>query len=209
MRIPSDIEIAKSMAIEQTDMNLITQKHKDVSNLDTPRYFIKSKMGVDYVEYSYMRDVADTHFPGWNWHIIKSEALGGASYVVHGRLRWFDNGIWREGDAVAAHRIQKKRGSDEFVDIGNDIKAANTDAIKKALNMYLNIADDVYRNRVEDLTLTKEQVESILTAQESIQDSEIRDKITSSVKRGEILKTDYNRVMNHIDKIIKKGEVNE
>ena len=110
---------------------------------------------------------------------------------------------------MAAHRIQKKRGSDEFVDIGNDIKAANTDAIKKALNMYLNIADDVYRNRVEDLTLTEEQVESILTAQESIQDSEIRDKITSSVKRGEILKTDYNRVMNHIDKIIKKGEVNE
>ena len=44
MRIPSDIEIAKSMAIEQTDMNLITQKHKDVSNLDTPRYFIKSKI---------------------------------------------------------------------------------------------------------------------------------------------------------------------
>ena len=208
MRLPNDIEIAKSIAVEQMDMNLITQKHKDVSNLDTPKYFIKSKMGVDYVEYSYMRDVADKHFPGWSWHIIKSDALGGASYVVHGRLRWFDNGIWREGDAVAAHRIQKKRGSEEFVDIGNDIKAANTDAIKKALNMYLNIADDVYRNRVEDLTLTEEQVESIMTAQEHIQDAETRDKIVNSLKKGDILKPDYNRVMNHIENI-KKGEVNE
>jgi hypothetical protein len=52
---------------------------------------------------------------------------------------------------VAAHRIQKKRGTDEFVDIGNDVKASNTDCLKKALNMYLNIADDVYRNQVVDL----------------------------------------------------------
>ena len=124
---------------------------------------------------------------------------------MHGRLRWYDNGIWREGDAVAAHRIQKKRGSDEFVDIGNDIKAANTDAIKKALNMFLNIADDVYRNRVEDLSLTEEQIESIMTAQEYIEEEEIRNRIVNSLKRGEILKTDYNRVMKHIDKI-KKGE---
>ena len=93
----------------------------------------------------------------------------------------------------------------EFVDIGNDIKAANTDAIKKALNMFLNIADDVYRNRVEDLSLTEEQIESIMTAQEYIEEEEIRNRIVNSLKRGEILTTDYNRVMKHIDKI-KKGE---
>tara|TARA_R110000824_G_scaffold77097_9_gene195150 strand:+ start:1758 stop:2354 length:597 start_codon:yes stop_codon:yes gene_type:complete len=197
-----------SMEIEQSNMNLITQKHKDVSNIDTPKYFIKSKMGVDYVEYSYMRHVADKHFPGWSWHIIKSEALGGASYVVQGRLRWFDNGIWREGDAVAAHRIQKKRGSDEFVDIGNDIKAANTDTIKKALNMYMNIADDVYRNRVEDLTLTAEQIDTILHTAEFITDEETKEKIKNSLERGEIYKTDYKRVINHIDNI-RKGEIDE
>jgi len=36
----------------------ITELHKTVSNLDTPKFFVKNKMGVDYVEYSYMRDVA-------------------------------------------------------------------------------------------------------------------------------------------------------
>ena len=36
----------------------------------------------------------------------------------------------------------------------------------------------------------------------------IRDKIKNSIKRGEILKTDYKKVMNYIEKI-KKGEVNE
>ena len=186
----------------------ITEHHKTVSNIDTPKYFVKNKMGADYVEYSYMREIADKHYPGWSWNIIKSEALGSEAYVVQGRLRWFDNGIWREGDAVAAHRVQTKRDGNGFVDIGNDIKAANTDAIKKAFNMYMNIADDVYRNRVEDLTLTEDDIESIMTSAEYIQDSEIRDKITSSIKRGEILKTDYKKVMNYIEKI-KKGEVNE
>jgi len=205
----NDIEIAKSISVEQVDMNLITQKHKDVSNIDTPKFFVKNKMGVDYVEYSYMRDVADTHFPGWSWHIIKSEALGGASYVVHGRLRWFDNGVWREGDAVAAHRIQKKRGSDEFVDIGNDIKASNTDAIKKALNMYLNIADDVYRNRIEDLTLSEEEISSIKSSMEEL-DDETKNKITGLLDKGEILKTDLKRVMNKIETLKEnKGEINE
>ena len=186
----------------------ITEHHKTVSNIDTPKYFVKNKMGADYVEYSYMREIADKHYPGWSWNIIKSEALGSEAYVVQGRLRWFDNGIWREGDAVAAHRVQTKRDGNGFVDIGNDIKAANTDAIKKAFNMYMNIADDVYRNRVEDLTLTEDDIESIMTSAEYIQDSEIRDKIKNSIKRGEILKTDYKKVMNYIEKI-KKGEVNE
>jgi len=147
----------------------ITEHHKTVSNIDTPKYFVKNKMGADYVEYSYMREIADKHYPGWSWNIIKSEALGSEAYVVQGRLRWFDNGIWREGDAVA---------------------------------------DDVYRNRVEDLTLTEDEIESIMTSVEYIQDSEIRDKIKNSIKRGEILKTDYKKVMNYIEKI-KKGEVNE
>jgi hypothetical protein len=52
---------------------------------------------------------------------------------------------------VAAHRIQKGRESGTFVDVGNDIKSANTDCMKKAFNMYMNIADDVYRNQVVDL----------------------------------------------------------
>mgnify|MGYP007094225180 CR=1 FL=1 len=86
-----------------------------VSSLTTPSPYIKKKQGMDYVEYSYMREVADKEFPGWSWTIIKTEVLGSEAYVVHGRLKWFDEGIWREGDMCAAHRIQKKRGVDDLV----------------------------------------------------------------------------------------------
>ena len=135
----------------------ITKQHKKVSGIATPKAFIKQKMGMDYVEYSVMRDIADKEYPGWSWTVIKTEFAGTEAYVIHGRLKWFDNGVWREGDATAAHRVQKKRGTNDYVDLGNDIKAANTDCIKKAFNMYMNICDDVYRNQVEDPELTDKQ----------------------------------------------------
>ena len=151
---------------ENSIQNVDTRKqhhgyHKLVSNMKTPQKYIEQKMGLDYVKYGYMRDLADKFYPGWSWTIISTEVLG-AAYSVHGRLKWFDNGIWREGDCVAAHRIQKKKGSDEFVDVGNDLKAANTDTIKKAFNMYMNIADDIYRNQIDEYELEKNQVQQLL-----------------------------------------------
>jgi uncharacterized membrane-anchored protein YjiN (DUF445 family) len=159
----------------------ITDKHKLVSNLKTPGPYVKKKQGMDYVEYSYMREVADKEFPGWSWTIEKTEVLGSEAYVVHGRLKWFDEGIWRQGDMCAAHRIQKKRGIDEFVDIGNDVKAANTDCIKKAFNMYLNICDDVYRNQVEDFELSDEQKDEIVEAAALVNEERL-EEITELIK---------------------------
>ena len=159
----------------------ITDKHKHVSNLNTPSPYIKKKQGMEYVEYSYMREVADKEFPGWSLTIEKTEVLGSEAYVVHGRLKWFDEGIWRQGDMCAAHRIQKKRGIDEFVDIGNDVKAANTDCIKKAFNMYMNICDDVYRNQVEDFELSDGQKDEIVEAAALVNESRLQE-ITELIK---------------------------
>tara|TARA_R110000764_G_scaffold100093_1_gene184940 strand:+ start:411 stop:1013 length:603 start_codon:yes stop_codon:yes gene_type:complete len=165
----------------------ITKHHKRVSDIKTPKAFIKQKMGMDYVEYSVMRDVADKEFPGWSWTVIKTEFAGTEAYVVHGRLKWFDSGVWREGDSTASHRIQKKRGTSEYVDLGNDIKAANTDCIKKAFNMYMNICDDVYRNQVEDTKLTEEQVDDLLITANKIsadKHQEIKDYVDNGIIHG-------------------------
>ena len=163
----------------------ITTKHKKVSNIPTPKPFIKKKMGLDYVEYSYMREIADKEYPGWSWTIQKTEVLGSEAYVVHGRLKWYDEGIWREAVMVAAHRIQKTRGTNEFVDIGNDIKASNTDCIKKAFNMYLNIADDVYRNQVEESEMTDKQKDELLKlSKKANMHNEILNKIENGTIHG-------------------------
>ena len=186
------------LAIDSFD--IIRNLHEEVSMEDTPRSFIKNKMGVDYVEYSYMRKIADKHYPGWSWTIISTETLGSEACMVHGRLKWFEGGIWREGDCTAAHRIQKKRNSDSFVDVGNDIKSANTDCIKKAFNMYLNIADDVYRNRVEDTSLSQEDIDLLYKEMDGLND-EWKEKISLSIESGDIEKNDIDKVITRINQI--------
>ena len=189
------------MLTDTTSLNVInealkeiTNKHKKVSNIATPAPYIKKKMGMEYVEYSYMREVADKEYPGWSWTIINTENLGSEAFVIHGRLKWFDSGVWREGDMTAAHRIQKKRGTSEFVDIGNDIKASNTDCIKKAFNMYLNIADDVYRNQVDDYELSDDEKDEMLLAAGSISDDKLK-QITDLINDMVIHKGNYKSSM--------------
>ena len=89
----------------------ITTNHKTVSSVETPKAYVKQKFdGMEYVEYSYMRDIANKYYPDWCWTVIKTEFAGTAAYVVHGRLSWTENGLKKWGDATASHRIQKKRG---------------------------------------------------------------------------------------------------
>jgi uncharacterized membrane-anchored protein YjiN (DUF445 family) len=200
----NELAIIESDALSTVNKALksITRKHKKVSKISTPKAFIKQKMGMDYVEYSYMREVADKEFPGWSWNIIKTEVLGSEAYVVHGRLKWFDGGVWREGDMTAAHRIQKKRGTSEFVDIGNDIKASNTDCIKKAFNHYMNIADDVYRNQIEDPELNEEQKKMLVEIAESI-DNETTKMIIKKIGNGEINNFNYKASLAKLERISK------
>ena len=192
--------------LHDISLSSITDLHNKVSNEDTPRSFIKNKMGTDYVEYSYMRKIADKHYPGWSWTVVNTDNLGSEAFMVHGRLKWFEGGIWRNGDSTAAHRIMQKRDGSGFVDVGNDIKSANTDCIKKAFNMYMNIADDVYRNRVEDTSLSKEDIEYLYKEMEGL-DDEWKSKISLSIESGDVEKNDMDKVISRINQI--KEEINE
>jgi len=205
----SEVQIIESPTEIITDigLNLIRDLHESVSNLDTPKSFVKNKMGTDYVEYSYMRSVADKYYPGWSWTIVNTDNLGSEAFMVHGRLKWYEGGIWRLGDMTAAHRIMQKRDGSGFVDVGNDIKSANTDCIKKAFNMYLNIADDVYRNRVEDTSLSEEDKESLIAEMEGL-DEEWKAKISSSIENGDVEKRDMSKVISRINQL-KEETINE
>ena len=200
----TDVVVVDQKMLAATDIirKAITEKHKKVSDMSTPKPFVKKKMGMDYVEYSYMREIADKEYPGWSWTIQKTEVLGSEAFVVQGRLKWYDEGIWREADMVAAHRIQKKRGTNEFVDIGNDVKASNTDCIKKAFNMYLNIADDVYRNQVDDVELSDEQKNDILLLAGEISEerlSQIHELIKDQTIHTANFKASYAKLQREVD----------
>lgn len=174
--------------------------HELVSQTKTPKAYIKDKMGMEYVEIGYMKKQADLHYPGWSWQIIGTEFAGTEAFVVHGRLMWYDSGVKRVGDMTAAHRIQKSRKTDSYVDLGNDIKSANTDCMKKAFNMYMNIADDVYRNQVEDPELSDFQRDEIVALAESISEEQ-KAQIESLIESGDINNLNYKGALAKLKRI--------
>jgi len=109
-----------------------------------------------------MRWRLNQHYPIWSWEVIKYETLGDKAIVVHGRLKIIDEGVPRSFDSVAAHRIAQARSGAGYVDLGNDLKAANSDAFKVAVNRLCNVADDVYRKQYIDKTLSQNQYDKLL-----------------------------------------------
>jgi len=206
------LQIIDKSLIGKLEDDLII-KHDGISNVDTPSYFVKDKGGMDYVEEHYMRKMLNDNFPIWDWEVIKYEFLGDAWIVVHGRLTIVDNGVKRYFESLASHRIMKKRTDGSYVDIGNDIKSANTDCFKVAVNRLCNISDDVYRKRVEDITLSEEQsdkIETLLVALEFLEDTKpIINKVRSGIEKQTINSKNFEATMRKLETIKETKEKGE
>lgn len=205
-----------------------------VSEIKTPIEFIEKKLDIDYVKADYMRLIATKYYPGWSWTQdgqpkIKFISEGTELYppqsfiMVKGTLSWEEFGVARVGGMSAAHQMKftrrpsKGKGPLEawiLVDPGNDIKSANTDCLKKALNLYLNICDDVYRFLGPELTEVQEgnlkrAIEKILSDQDLLKKSEeskmVKRIITQFDKHGYFTnKANYETHMGLLKSIIQK-----
>ena len=181
----------------------IRNKHTEISFTDTPKYYIKERQGFEYVDEAYMRHVLNRFYPVWNWEIINYELLGSEWIAVQGRLTIYDNGICRNYDSISSHRIQKKRESGEFVDIGNDMKAANSDAFKVAVNRLCNVSDDVYRKRIETPELSEKQLSYIKNL---AKDAGMSERIEEAISKGTIHKFNASRTINQLKEMISTNE---
>ena len=195
--MPTEKTILDMQMSAELDHN-IYDKHQYVSELRTPIDQVKSRSGFDYVDEGYMRWCLNKHYPIWSWEIIKYETLGDKAIVVHGRLRIMDEGVPRSFDSVAAHRIAVSRSGSGYVDLGNDLKAANSDAFKVAVNRLCNVADDVYRKQYVDKALSQEQVDMLMTALSQLEISEAK-KVDNAFKDGKINKDNFDRVYNSLN----------
>jgi len=172
-------------------------KHQQVSEAPTPQDVVKTKNGFEYVDEGYMRWRLNQHYPIWSWEIVKYETLGDKAIVVHGRLKIIDEGVPRSFDSVAAHRIAQARSGSGYVDLGNDLKAANSDAFKVAVNRLCNVADDIYRKQYIDKTLSQNQYDKLLLTMSQL-DVQTAEKVESALTSGKINKDNYESVMSKL-----------
>ena len=179
------------------------KKHKHVSNTSTPNPYIeKREDGFEYVDEGYMRALLNEFFPVCNWEIKKYEILGDVEIIVHGRLTIVDEGLPRYFEAVASHRIAKNAKG--YVNISNNLKSANTDAFKVAVNRLCNIADDVYRKKLIDYNISDEQKTHIDNILADINNDELCDKIRDEVDSLGINSQNYQETIRRLKQI--KGE---
>ena len=190
----SDIESLRDI----TNDDYIIQKHQSVSQEPTPQDVVKSRNGFDYVDEGYMRWRLNQHYPIWSWEVIKYETLGDKAIVVHGRLKVMDEGVPRSFDSVAAHRIAVSRNGSGYVDLGNDLKAANSDAFKVAVNRLCNVADDVYRKQYIDKSLGDVQVNNLMDVIAEMDNKEEADKVHRALKSGMINQDNYDKVISKL-----------
>ena len=194
----SDIESLQDQAILNNQDDVLIRKHQHVSEEPTPSDVVKSRNGFDYVDEGYMRWRLNQHYPIWSWEVIKYETLGDKAIVVHGRLKVMDEGVPRSFDSVAAHRIAVSRNGSGYVDLGNDLKAANSDSFKVAVNRLCNVADDVYRKQYVDKTLGKEEYDSVMDAISTMKKKGEADKVFKALQAGKINKDNYENVISKI-----------
>lgn len=188
------MEVLHDQAIQD---DLLVSKHQKVSEAPTPQDVVKSRNGFDYVDEGYMRWRLNQHYPVWSWEVIKYETLGDKAIVVHGRLKIMDEGIPRSFDSVAAHRIAQARSGAGYVDLGNDLKAANSDAFKVAVNRLCNVADDVYRKQYVDKTLSQNQYDALLLVMSQL-DVQEAEKVEIALSSGKINTDNYDKVMSKL-----------
>ena len=189
----------------------IKQTHTEVSATKTPSWAVKRRPdGFDYVEEGYMRNKLNEIYPIWSWEAVGSgvQFIGAEWAVVTAELVVVDNGIPRKFFSPGAARIQFKKGlphtPDNVVDIDKNLASANTNAFKRACNRLGNIADDVYRKHVEDLTLTPEQIEEV---EEMIKDLDVKYKesVRLAIEDGILNSKNLDNAINKIKEKSKNG----
>ena len=192
------MEVLHDQAILNNQDDVLIRKHQQDSQDPTPQDVVKSRNGFDYVDEGYMRWKLNQYYPIWSWEVIKYETLGDKAIVVHGRLKVMDEGVPRSFDSVAAHRIAVSRNGSGYVDLGNDLKAANSDAFKVAVNRLCNVADDVYRKQYIDKSLGDVQVNNLMDVIAEMDNKEEADKVHRALKSGMINQDNYDKVMSKL-----------
>lgn len=179
-----DISKAKDLALNLEQINFVLAK--------TPKSAIRQRPAKgggtwNYVSGNYIRKVLNLMF-GWDWDfeiVTEFVNIEHGEVVVKGRLTCRTNGKTIVKTQYGNKDIMFRRGTREPLSIGNDMKAAATDALKKCATE-LGIAQDVYAPQEYKEVRVIESVESEDDKEEAARISAFIKKATTTKELDEI-----------------------
>lgn len=169
---------AKDLAL--VDNNSLNDKQLKLLLKRTPSQYVKKRPAKgggtwDYVSGGYVRKVLNLMF-GWDWDFeVVSEQVSGGQVIVKGRLTCRVNGRSIVKMQYGCKEIMYKRGTTDPLNLGNDFKAAATDALKKC-SAELGVAADVY-NKEDFKEIDVQPTESI----DEVNDRKERERVMAYI----------------------------
>lgn len=142
------LALIKSSDLTKVENNILNPFQLQTLLKKTPSVYIKERPAKGggtwkFVSGGYFRKVLNMMF-GWDWDFeIKDKQVIFNQVIVEGRLTVRSNGTTVVKEQIGKKEIMFKKGTQDPLDIGNDFKAATTDALKKCA-AELGIAADVY-----------------------------------------------------------------
>lgn len=205
----NDLALVKAEDLSLVDNNSLNEGQLKILLKKTPKQYIKQRPAKgggqwNYVTGGYVRKVLNMLF-GWDWdfEILDEKILIEArEVVVKGRLTCRSNGRTIIKTQYGNKDIICKLETDTPLSIGNDLKAAATDALKKCA-AEIGIAADVYnaedfkevkvRTELDELKELFEWVGTDISFRE-------RDQIQGIIDRKE--KASYAKAINLLKSMI-------
>lgn len=140
--------LVKPEELNYNDVQVINDKQLQLLLKRTPDKYIKTRPAKGggqwkYVSGGYVRKVLNLMFGfQWSFDIIDQQVLHG-EVIVKGKLTCTSNGVTITKMQFGNKDIMFKKGTEIPLSIGNDMKAAATDCLKKCA-AEIGIAADIY-----------------------------------------------------------------
>ena len=162
--------------IEAKELSLVQDNSLNANQLAllmkrTPDKFVRNRPAKGggtwtYVSGGYIRKVLNLMF-GWDWDFeVLSEVVQANQVIVKGKLTCRVNGRAIVKTQFGCKEIMYKRGTQDPLNLGNDYKAAATDALKKCA-ADIGIASDIYgKDEFREISVNTESAEETHNAKE-------------------------------------------
>lgn len=163
----NDLSLVEDNSLNAQQLKIILKK--------TPKNYVKTRPAKgggtwEYVTGGYVKKCLNLMF-GWDWdfEIIDEKIMIEAKeVVVKGRLTCRSGGKTIVKMQFGNKDIMFKRGSETPLSIGNDLKSASTDALKKCASE-IGIAADIYNKEdFKEVLVETEQIEYNLETLKSL-----------------------------------------
>ena len=189
--------------IEAKELSLVENNSLNASQLalllkKTPKQYVHTRPAKgggtwDYVSGGYVRKVLNLMF-GWDWDFeVVSEQVVGKQVIVKGKLTCRVNGRQIVKMQFGCKEVICRSGTETPLNLGNDFKAAATDALKKCA-AELGIAADIYNKQdFKEITVNTQSNDQVndLTEVKRITD------FIADAKTPELLVTAYDIVQHY------------